>query len=59
MALGVPSLRVEFLEESPEKVVEVIQLYSQAITGKNSGSQVWQTLIATNQLGVTRGQLLK
>ena len=59
MDLGVLSYRVEFLEESPEKVVEVIQLYSQAITGKISGSQVWRTLKATNQLGVTRGQLVK
>ncbi|MEX2459871.1 MAG: DUF3656 domain-containing protein [Paenibacillaceae bacterium] len=57
--LGVPSYRVEFLEETPEQVIEVLELYSQALNGKISGSQVWRTLKATNQLGVTRGQLVK
>jgi putative protease len=57
--LGVPSYRVEFLEETPEQVIEVLELYSQALSGKISGSQVWRTLKATNQLGVTRGQLVK
>jgi putative protease len=57
--LGVPSYRVEFLEETPEQVIEVLNLYSQALSGKISGSQVWRTLKATNQLGVTRGQLVK
>jgi putative protease len=57
--LGVPSYRVEFLEETPEQVIEVLNLYNQALSGKISGSQVWRTLKATNQLGVTRGQLVK
>ncbi|MNJ74313.1 hypothetical protein D3C77_712280 [compost metagenome] len=51
--------RVEFLEETPEQVHEVIGLYSQALRGEISGTQVWKTLKATNQLGVTRGQLVK
>ncbi len=59
MELGVPSYRVEFLEESPERVREVLELYSKAIAGQISGTQVWKTLKATNQLGVTRGQLVK
>ncbi len=57
--LGVPSFRVEFLEETPEKVKEVIGLYRQAIAGRISGTEVWRTLKATNQLGVTRGQLVR
>lgn len=57
--LGVSSYRVEFLEETPEQVIEVLELYGQALSGKISGSQVWRTLKATNQLGVTRGQLVK
>lgn len=57
--LGVASFRVEFLEETPGKVEEVISLYMDAVRGKISGTQVWRSLKATNQLGVTRGQLVK
>lgn len=56
--LGVSSFRVEFLEETPEQVAEVISLYSRALRGEISGTQVWKSLKATNQLGVTRGQLV-
>lgn len=56
--LGVSSFRVEFLEETPEQVTEVISLYSRALRGEISGTQVWKSLKATNQLGVTRGQLV-
>ncbi|AIQ71288.1 DUF3656 domain-containing U32 family peptidase [Paenibacillus graminis] len=56
--LGVGSFRVEFLEETPEQVAEVISLYSRALRGEISGTQVWKSLKATNQLGVTRGQLV-
>ncbi|WP_150270386.1 DUF3656 domain-containing U32 family peptidase [Paenibacillus tepidiphilus] len=56
--LGVSSYRVEFLEETPEQVAEVISLYTRALRGEISGTQVWKTLKATNQLGVTRGQLV-
>ncbi|GGD91888.1 U32 family peptidase [Paenibacillus nasutitermitis] len=59
MDLGVGSFRVEFLEETAEKVHEVIDLYSDAIAGRISGTRVWRSLKATNQLGVTRGQLVK
>lgn len=59
MELGVPSYRVEFLEEEPERVREVLRLYSRAIAGEITGTQVWKALKATNQLGVTRGQLVK
>lgn len=56
---GVRDFRIEFLEETPEKVHEVIDLYQRALLGEISGSQVWRKLKATNQLGVTRGQLVK
>ncbi|WP_145039206.1 U32 family peptidase [Paenibacillus sp. Y412MC10] len=59
MELGVSSYRVEFLEETPEQVHEVIDLYNRALRGEISGTQVWKKLKATNQLGVTRGQLVK
>ncbi|WP_127510334.1 U32 family peptidase [Paenibacillus humicus] len=59
LELGVRSYRVEFLEEPAEKVGEVLALYRDAINGRISGTQVWRSLKATNQLGVTRGQLVK
>jgi putative protease len=59
MELGVSSYRVEFLEETPEQVHEVIDLYNRALRGEINGTQVWKKLKATNQLGVTRGQLVK
>jgi len=59
LELGVGTYRVEFLEETPEQVQEVIDLYGRALRGEISGTEVWRKLKATNQLGVTRGQLVK
>jgi putative protease len=59
VGLGVSRFRVEFLEESADKVSEVLGLYRDALDGRISGTQVWRSLKATNQLGVTRGQLVK
>jgi len=59
LELGVRSYRVEFLEEDADKVREVLSLYRAALDGRIGGSEVWRKLKATNQLGVTRGQLVK
>ncbi|QOY35682.1 DUF3656 domain-containing U32 family peptidase [Anaerobacillus isosaccharinicus] len=59
LELGVEHFRVEFLEEDAKKVTEVLSLYREALLGKRSGTSVWKSLKATNQLGVTRGQLVK
>jgi putative protease len=40
-------------------VREVLALYRSAIDGRIGGTEVWRKLKATNQLGVTRGQLVK
>lgn len=56
---GVHQFRIEFLEERGEKVEEVVTLYRQALEGKRSGTSVWKSLKALNQLGVTRGQLTR
>ncbi len=56
---GVNTYRVEFLEEDGDRVQEVLKLYRQALEGEVTGTHVWRTLNATNQLGVTRGQLTK
>ncbi|PWK08462.1 DUF3656 domain-containing U32 family peptidase [Tumebacillus permanentifrigoris] len=56
---GVRYYRVEFLEEEGKRVREVLDLYRKALNGDVSGTDVWRNLNATNQLGVTRGQLTK
>ncbi len=56
---GIRHYRIEFLEETGEKVQEVVRLYREALQGKRTGTSVWRSLKATNQLGVTRGQLVK
>ncbi|WP_030006285.1 U32 family peptidase [Picosynechococcus sp. NKBG042902] len=55
--LGVQHFRVEFVDESPAEITKTIDLYQKLLTGKISGSQLWQTLKLQNQLGVTRGSL--
>jgi putative protease len=59
LELGVAHFRVEFLEETGDKVSEVLSLYRDSLDGRIRGTQVWRSLKATNQLGVTRGQLVK
>lgn len=59
LELGVRRYRVEFLEEDAAQVQDVLRLYREALTGQRSGTSVWRALKATNQLGVTRGQLVK
>ncbi|RIE00278.1 U32 family peptidase [Cohnella faecalis] len=59
LELGVSSYRIEFLEENADKVREVIGLYRAAFEGRISGTEVWRKLKAINQLGVTRGQLVR
>lgn len=59
LELGVRSYRVEFLEEGADKVREVLSLYRAALDGRIGGPEVWRKLKAINQLGVTRGQLVK
>ncbi|HEU4964043.1 MAG TPA: DUF3656 domain-containing protein [Bacilli bacterium] len=56
---GVNTFRVEFLEEEPARVKEVLGLYRKAMNGEITGSEVWKELKAINQLGVTGGTLIK
>ena len=57
IALGVKSFRIEFLNETPEQVVQTISKYRQLLRGEISGAQLWRELKLMNQLGVTRGQM--
>src|ERR1051326_8400609 len=57
LALGVRHFRVEFLNESPDQVTQIISKYRQLLRGEITGPQLWRELKLLNQLGVTRGQL--
>jgi putative protease len=55
--LGVYNFRLEFLNETPAQVSQTISYYQQLIGGQISGTELWQSLKLSNQLGVTRGSL--
>lgn len=57
IAGGVRRLRIEVLDESPQQVREIFDLYSHLAAGQVSGDKVWRRLKATNRVGVTRGTL--
>ncbi|UFP93644.1 U32 family peptidase [Gloeobacter morelensis] len=57
VGLGARYLRVEFLNDPPERVGTVLDSYRQLLAGRISGSELWRQLKLFNQLGVTRGQL--
>jgi putative protease len=57
LALGAGRFRVEFLNETPEQVTQMIAKYRQLLRGEINGSQLWRQLKLLNQLGVTRGQM--
>jgi putative protease len=54
---GLRHLRVEFLNDNPESVEQVLSLYRDAIDGRRDARLLWKALKATNHYGVTRGQL--
>jgi putative protease len=55
--LGVGYFRIEFVNETPYQVTQIIHRYRQLIQGEIIGSQLWRELKLQNQLGVTRGSL--
>ncbi len=57
LALGVRHFRLEFLNETPQQVVQTISHYRRLIDGEITGQQLWRDLKLMNQLGVTRGQM--
>ena len=57
LALGVRHFRVEFLNESPQEVIDTLDRYERLLAGKLSGQSLWRELKLINQLGVTRGTL--
>jgi U32 family peptidase len=55
--LGASTFRIEFLQENPEQVKQIIQSYRQLLNHEVTGTQLWRTLKLQSQLGVTRGPL--
>ena len=53
--LGVRHFRVEFLDESPDLVLQTLRQYQGLLSGKISGASLWRELRLLNQLGGTRG----
>jgi putative protease len=54
---GLGRFRIELLEESPEETKRVIQAYQSLLRGEREGEELWRSLSAQSQLGVTRGTL--
>jgi putative protease len=54
---GVRHFRIELLDETPQELAQVIDLYRCLLGGKVTGQAVWRKLRATNHVGVTRGPL--
>ncbi|NMF63866.1 U32 family peptidase [Brasilonema octagenarum] len=55
--LGVHNFRIEFVNETHEKVMQTIHRYQELLQGEMTGSQLWRELKLQNQLGVTRGPM--
>jgi putative protease len=54
MALGARRFRLEFLQETPDQVAQIVAKYGQLLRGQISGTQLGRELKLFNQLGVTR-----
>ena len=58
---GVQQFRVEFVNELPHQVQQLIRRYQQLLSGEMTGADLWRSLKADhpvqNQLGVTRGTI--
>ncbi len=56
-AAGARDFRVELLEESAGETGKVLAAYRELLNGGQNGAELWRTLHAQAQLGVTRGTL--
>ncbi len=56
-AAGLRDYRIELLEESATEAQTVIAAYRQLLSGERNGADLWRSLNAQSQLGVTRGTL--
>lgn len=54
---GVRFFRVEFVDETPELMTEILARYRDLLAGKIDGNALWRGLRLESKLGVTRGTL--
>jgi U32 family peptidase len=54
---GIRQFRIEFLNDDPSEMRQVIRSYRELLAGRTTGQEVWTTLEAMNRVGVTRGTL--
>ncbi len=57
LALGICHFRVDLLREEAREVGPLLERYCRVLDGKDDGRELWRSLRALNQLGVTRGTL--
>lgn len=57
LGLGLRRFRIEFLEETPGQIADLVRRYRQLLRGEIGGEQLWREFKLHNQLGVTRGAL--
>jgi putative protease len=57
LELGARRFRIEFLEESPEEVAQILDRYGRLLKGDLDGAAIWREFKLVNQIGVTRGTL--
>jgi len=55
--LGARDFRLEFLNETPQQMREIISKYRALLRREITAAQIWRELKLLNQLGVTRGQI--
>ncbi|MFZ0434654.1 MAG: U32 family peptidase [Chthoniobacterales bacterium] len=56
-AAGLRNFRVELLEEDAEQTGNILRAYQALLSGKTEGADLWRSLRANAQLGVTKGTL--
>ena len=59
LELGVRRFRIEFVNEPPAQVGQIIARYRQLLRGDITGEQLWREFRLQSQLGVTRGQMAR
>jgi putative protease len=56
-AAGLRNFRVELLEEGAAQTGDILRAYQALLSGKTEGADLWRSLRANAQLGVTKGTL--
>jgi U32 family peptidase len=55
--LGARRFRIEFLEETPDEMLTIIDRYKRLLSGEIDGAAIWREFKLENRIGVTRGTL--